>query len=209
MTKPKTAAEKSSRPPKSGPLVRPPVAGLSPFAGLPVVQGGGTRGQEVAVLDPKPPTSFSQAALNEIERGAIRRFAEALGETNPIYFDEKVAKAQGFRDVVAPLLFPLALRSARTLTPIAAPNRTVLVSEQQVEQLLPICAGDQIAVSTRILETSSRPGNAGPIEFIQLEDEGRTPQGQIVFRVRRSLIVRAGRDQPAVSAAPSPATFGA
>jgi len=29
----------------------------------------------------------SKAAVNEVEKGAIRRFAESLGETNPIYFE--------------------------------------------------------------------------------------------------------------------------
>jgi len=197
----------TAKPPKVGPTVRPPVAGLSPFAGLPVVTTGGPRGAEVPVLDPRVPTNFSQAALNEIERGAVRRFAEALGETNPIYFDENAAHAAGFRDLVAPLLFPLALRSARTLTQVAPPNRTVLLSEEQVEQFEPLCAGDQVAVSSRVVETSSRPGNAGPIEFIQLEDEGRSLDGKLLFRVRRSLIVRAGREQPA--AAPAAVVSGA
>jgi acyl dehydratase len=190
-----------SKPPKVGPVIRPPVAGLSPFAGLPVVSNGGPRGAEVPILDPKTGNGFSQAALNEIERGAVRRFAESLGETNPIYFDENAARAAGFRDIVAPLLFPLALRSARTLTQVASPNRTVLLSEEQVEQFEPLCAGDQVAVSSRVIETSSRPGNAGPIEFIQLEDEGRNLEGKLLFRVRRSLIVRAGREQPAAAPA--------
>jgi len=191
----------AAKPPKVGPVVRPPVAGLSPFAGLPVVSNGGSRGGEVPILEQKPATTFSQAALNEIERGAIRRFAESLGETNPIHFDEKAARAAGFRDIVAPMLFPLALRSARGLTQVAPPNRTVLLSEEQVEQFEPMCAGDQVAVSGRVVETSSRPGNAGPIEFIQLEDEGRNLEGKLLFRVRRSLIVRAGREQPTAASA--------
>jgi len=29
----------------------------------------------------------SRAAINDVEKGAIRRFAEALGESNPIYFE--------------------------------------------------------------------------------------------------------------------------
>jgi acyl dehydratase len=197
-----STARSSAKAPRIGPIVRPPVAGLSPFAGLPVVSSGGPRGAETPVLDPKPSTHFGQAALNEIERGAIRRFAEALGETNPLFFDEKAARAQGFRDIVAPLLFPLSLRSAMTLTPVYPPNRTVLTSEQQVEQFEPICAGDQVAVSGRVVETNQRPGNAGPIEFITIEEEGRALDGRVLFRSRRTLIVRAGREQPAASPNP-------
>jgi acyl dehydratase len=196
------AGKSTAKAPKVGPIVRPPVAGLSPFAGLPLINNGGPKGAEVPVLDPKPSTHFSQAALNEIEQGAVRRFAEAMGETNPLYFDEKAARAQGFRNIVAPLLFPLSLRSAATLTPVASPNRTVLISEQQVEQFEPLCAGDQVAVSTRVVESSQRPGTGGPIEFIQLEEEGHALDGRLLFRSRRTLIVRAGRDQPATGIHP-------
>jgi acyl dehydratase len=200
---PKSNSPKSSaKLPRIGPVVRPPVVGLSPLAGLPVINLGGPRGAEVAVLDPAPPPGFSQAALNEIERGAIRRFAEAIGETNPIYFEERAAKAQGYRDVVAPFLFPLALRSSRTLTPVVPVNRTVLTSEQQLEQFEVICAGDRLAVASRIVETSQRPGNGGPIEFVTLEDEGRDLEGKLIYRLRRLLIVRAGREAPAPSPNP-------
>ena len=35
----------------------------------------------------------AKPAVNEVEKGAIRRFAEAIGETNPIYFEEAAARA--------------------------------------------------------------------------------------------------------------------
>lgn len=56
----------------------------------------------------------SKPLVNEVEKGAIRRFAEALGETNPIHFDEGAARAAGYRSIVAPLTFPTALRQAPT-----------------------------------------------------------------------------------------------
>ena len=57
----------------------------------------------------------SKAALNEVEKGAIRRFAEALGETNPIYFEEAAARAAGYRSIVAPPTFPTSLRAGSDL----------------------------------------------------------------------------------------------
>jgi acyl dehydratase len=175
------------------------VADRTPFSGLPVVNVADEAGP---VLDPSARSrGFGVAAQNEVERGAVRRFAEALGETNPIHFDEKVAKAQGFRGVVAPFGFVLALRSSDALSQPPVPNRTVLVSEQQIELLQPICAGDRLLVSSRVAEVNQRPGTSGTLEFVMLEDEGRTPEGQVVFRARRTLIVRAGREQPAPGSA--------
>jgi len=173
------------------PLVRPPVTDRSTFAGMPVVQTGASEGP---VLDPKAVGVWSTPALNEIEAGAIRRFAEAMGETNPIYFNEVAARAQGYRAVVAPLGFAVALRSSLSLQGSSTPSRTVLSSEQQIESFLPVCAGDKIMVASRIVEINQRPGTAGPLEFVVIEDEGKTPEGKLIFRARRTMILKATRE---------------
>jgi acyl dehydratase len=185
-----TAGKRSAIP---GPTVRPPITDRTPFAGLPVTN---VNDESAPALGSGQSRAFGVAAVNEVEKGAVRRFAEAIGETNPIYFDEKAARAQGFRGVVAPMGFVMALRSSDGLSQPPVPNRTVLLSEQQIEVLQPICAGDRLLVASRIAEVSQRQGTAGPLEFVVVEDEGRTPEGQVVFRARRSLMVRAGREQP-------------
>lgn len=38
----------------------------------------------------------------DVERGKIREFCQAIGETNPIYFDVEAAKKAGYEDVPAP-----------------------------------------------------------------------------------------------------------
>lgn len=184
---------KSPSPPKnlSPPVVvRPPVTDRSPLAGLPASPAGPSSN-----LDREGVGTWSRAALNEIERGAVRRFAEAVGETNPIYLDPDAAKAQGYRDMVAPLSFPFALRSNLGLQEVAPSHRTVLSSDQQIESFEPLCAGDRVLVSSRIAELTQRPGNTGPLEFAVIEEEGRSPEGKLLFRTRRTLIVRAGREQ--------------
>ena len=63
-----------------------------------------------------PPT------LNEVEKGAIRRFAEALGDYNPIYYDEDYARASGFASVVAPPSFPCAFATGADLRELLRPR---------------------------------------------------------------------------------------
>jgi acyl dehydratase len=198
MSKPNRAEAKhasSKRPAIPGPTVRPPVTDRTPFAGLPVAN---VTEESAPALDPSAHAkAFGVAAVNEVEKGALRRFAEAVGETNPIYFDEKAARAQGYRGIVAPIGFVMAMRSSDGLSQPPVPNRTVLLSEQQIELLQPICAGDRLLVASRVVEVNQRQGTTGPLEFVVVEDEGRNPEGQLVFRARRSLMVRAGREQPA------------
>src|SRR5207249_4088356 len=74
----------------------------------------------------------SKAAVNDVEKGAIRRFAEALGETNPIYFEEAAARAAGYRSVVAPPTFPTTLRAGSDLREglLLSPGKHLLQAEQ-------------------------------------------------------------------------------
>jgi len=44
----------------------------------------------------------SEPVLHEVEKGAIRRFAEALGDPNPLALDEVAARAAGYPGLVAP-----------------------------------------------------------------------------------------------------------
>ena len=54
----------------------------------------------------------------DVEKGAIRKFAEAIGDDDPIYADERAAQAAGFKTIVAPpttqyfAYLPLVIRNA-------------------------------------------------------------------------------------------------
>ena len=41
----------------------------------------------------------------DVERGKIREFCQAIGETNPVYLDPAAARAAGFEDTPAPPTF--------------------------------------------------------------------------------------------------------
>ena len=54
----------------------------------------------------------SEARLVEVERGAIRRFAEAIGDPNPLYNDEAAARKTRFGGMIAPPTFCRSLGAA-------------------------------------------------------------------------------------------------
>jgi acyl dehydratase len=136
-----------------------------------------------------PPT------LNEVERGAIRRFAEAIGDYNPIYFDAEYARASGFSNVAAPPSFPISFATGSDLRElVGVPSRNLLLGEVSFDFERPIIAGDRLLVVSRVAEISDRAGPAGRVEIAVIEDEGRDEDGQIVFRTRRSYVVRATRE---------------
>ena len=47
----------------------------------------------------------SEARVVEVERGAIRRFAEAIGDPNPLFNDEAASRKTRFGGMIAPPTF--------------------------------------------------------------------------------------------------------
>ncbi|MEW6430116.1 MAG: MaoC family dehydratase N-terminal domain-containing protein [Myxococcota bacterium] len=136
-----------------------------------------------------PPT------LHEVEKGAIRRFAEALGDLNPLYFDHEYARASGFSTITVPPAFPCSFTAGLELKDLlGVPTRNLLLAEQTIEYERPIVAGDALLVTTRVTEVTERPGPAGKVEVAVVEDEGRDQEGKVVYRSRRTFVVRGGRE---------------
>jgi acyl dehydratase len=129
----------------------------------------------------------------EVERGMIRRFAEALGDPNPIYVDEAAARAAGYPALVAPPTFPAALAvNERFRHSLDLGTRLVLHGEQQIEYGRAVVAGDRLTMRSKVAEVLERPGSSGPMDVLVIEDEARDPQGSLVFRSRATLVLRRG-----------------
>jgi acyl dehydratase len=148
------------------------------------------------MLDKNAVGRASPPTLNEVEKGAIRRFAEALGDYNPIFYDEEYARASGYPTIVAPPTFPASFHSAADLRELLGVGiKSLLHAEQTFEYERPIFAGDRIYVITRVAEVQERSGPAGGrMDVAVIEDEGRDEEGSVVFRARRTLVIRAAKE---------------
>ncbi|HEX9240974.1 MAG TPA: MaoC family dehydratase N-terminal domain-containing protein [Anaeromyxobacter sp.] len=134
---------------------------------------------------------IGEPVLHEIEKNAIRRFAEALGDPNLLATDEAAARAAGYPSLVAPATFALALASnERFRHSLDLGTRNILHGEQAFEYARPIVAGDRITVRSKVADVQERAGASGPMDVLVLEDEGRDDKGELVFRTRATLILR-------------------
>ncbi len=133
----------------------------------------------------------SEPVVHDVEKGAIVRFAEALGDPNPIYVDEIAARAAGYPALVAPPTFPVVLTvNERFRHSLDLGTRSILHGEQQFEYARPVVAGDRITVKSRVADVQERAGASGPMDVIVIEDEGRDDRGELVFKTRAMLILR-------------------
>ncbi len=148
------------------------------------------------MLDKNTIGRVSPPTLNEVEKGAIRRFAESLGDYNPIYYDEEYARASGYPTIVAPPTFPASFHSAADLRELLGVQiKSLLHAEQSFEYDRPIFAGDRIFVATRVADVQERTGpTGGRMDIAVIEDEGKDEEGNVVFRAKRTLVIRATKE---------------
>jgi len=120
----------------------------------------------------------SDEVLVEVERGAIQKFAEAVGDTTEACL----------RGEVAPPTFPTTIR-------IPIPGLTydlarILHGGQEYRFQRPIRAGDRLRCRARLQDVYQREGRLGAMTFLIIELEGRGQNGEPVFTGRSTVIVR-------------------
>ena len=126
----------------------------------------------------------------EVEKGHIRRFADAIGDPNPIYRDPAAARAAGHSRIPAPPTFPIVLRPNDARDGLGIDMKKVLHGEQEIEYRRPLYAGDVVTVVQRIADVYEKQGKAGAMDFLVLETTATDAQGEIVYVGRSNIVVK-------------------
>lgn len=129
----------------------------------------------------------------EVEKGVIRRFAEAIGDLNPIYLDEAAAKRAGFAGVVAPPTFAAtfgeAAKSLRTKLPLDF--KRILHGGMEFQYLAPVTAGMKVTCKARLADLYEKSGGSGMMEFYVFEISGNeSGSGKPLFVSLSTVIMR-------------------
>ncbi|MCY0877653.1 MAG: MaoC family dehydratase N-terminal domain-containing protein [Firmicutes bacterium] len=130
----------------------------------------------------------SSPQVREVERGAIRKFARALGLSNPVHFSVDAAVAAGFRDLVAPPTFPITLVTWE-VPGLVLPSAGLIHGEQTIRLGASICAGDVITVRAWGDDVKSRAGVRGRMHIVSVINQGSGQNGEEVFWTRAVVIV--------------------
>ncbi len=138
-----------------------------------------------------------------VTRVDIARFAQATGETDPRHFDTDAAIAAGHADVIAPTMFPYAIRMhGATLSGDVEPDgspggdvpplptRRAMAGETAISFGAPIVAGDVITVRKRLVEMYEKEGRSGPLVFVTMEFIFTNQRGQHVATEQFTRIYR-------------------
>src|SRR6267143_4943243 len=120
----------------------------------------------------------SEVVLFEVERGAIRKFADAVQDQTPACV----------RGDVAPPTFPTTFRM--TIPGVSFDLARVLHGAQEYRYQRPLRAGDRVRCRVRVADIYRRQGRLGEMTFLILAMEGNDESGTAVFTGTSSVILR-------------------
>ena len=136
----------------------------------------------------------SEPYIVEVEKGAIRKMAEAIGDLNPVYRDAGEAKAQGYVGIIAPPTFPV------TFFPPEEPKwtcdldrRRILAGEQRFQYSRPIIAGDVLTCRVVFRGVEDKQGKSGKMELMFQEIVGEDADGNHVFTNTKTTVYKEAR----------------
>jgi len=147
----------------------------------------------------------------EVEKGAIKKFADAIDDRNPLYWDEEYARNSRYGSIIAPpgffgwptkwargSTFPLTPEGDDSAEP--TPNPRPLLQKAgygrgldggiEYEFFGPVRAGDTLAVRTTIKDMVEREGKAGNMIFVIIETTYTNQDGKLVAKARQTSINR-------------------
>lgn len=132
----------------------------------------------------------------DVERFQLRLFAAAIGERRPEYLEVEAAQSAGYRDLPAPptFAFSIAMRPDDPfdlLRSLELDVARVLHGEQSFKYVQPICAGDRVRVSRKVIDAYEKKG--GSLQFFIVEvtySDARNERALI--RARQTIIHRPG-----------------
>jgi len=131
-----------------------------------------------------------------IDRTRLQFFAKTIGETNPIYTDVAAARHAGYPDLPAPPTFIVAAEMdagavERFLAELAIPLSKLLHGEQGFTYHKTICAGDTIAVHSRITDIYDKKN--GTLEFVAKTSRVFNQLEELVAELRAVIVCRHDR----------------
>jgi len=133
----------------------------------------------------------------KVEEGAIKRYAEAIGDPNPLYNNVEYASKSKYGRLICPPGFtgwpvkgdiPI-MKTIDSLFKAGAPPR-LLDGGIEFEFFLPIRAGDILVATTKIINMSERESKSGKMMFAIVETTFVNQNGDVAVRSRATLINR-------------------
>ena len=137
----------------------------------------------------------SEPVIYKVEEGAIKRYAEAMLDPNPLYNDSGYANNSKYGGLICPPGFmgwpvkgkEVSSQMSAALAKAGVPPR-FLAGGEEFEFYLPIRAGDTLVATGKIHSMVERETSRGPMLFTTLEEVYLNMDGDVAVIARHTVI---------------------
>jgi acyl dehydratase len=125
---------------------------------------------------------------NTVERGAVKKFAESIGDPHPIFSDEEVGLVSRYGANIAPPTFPRTFEYG-VIEDLHLPEKGLIHGEQRFTYVRPLLVGEKIRCYQEVTDYYERKGNFGLMGFLVIKRVGETPAGEPIFTDEQVVII--------------------
>lgn len=130
----------------------------------------------------------SAKVKNIVERGAVKKFAEAIGDLAPIYIDEEVGSNSRYGRNIAPPTFPITLDYGQ-IPELKLPSKGLIHGEQIYHYKRPLFVGENVYCYTKIKDYYEKRGSQETLGFLETVRYGEDSEGKLIFTEERVIII--------------------
>lgn len=130
----------------------------------------------------------SNKVKNIVERGAVKKFAESIGDLHPIYFDEETGKKSRYKNNIAPPTFPRVFDYG-AIEGLTLPAKGLIHGEQTYHYERPLLVGEEIQCYSIVKDYFEKKGNFGEMGFLVIESIGEELTGDLIFSSKQTVII--------------------
>jgi acyl dehydratase len=130
----------------------------------------------------------SDKVKNVVERGAVKKFAEAIGDLHPIYFDENTGRLSRYQKNIAPPTFPRVFDYG-VIEGLHLPNKGLIHGEQSFHYERPLYVGEEVYCYSQVKNYFEKKGNFGEMGFLVMENVGVDSEGKTIFTSSSTVVI--------------------
>ncbi|MGP4061008.1 FAS1-like dehydratase domain-containing protein [Halobacillus sp. H74] len=125
----------------------------------------------------------SNKVKNTVEAGAVKKFAEAIGDSHPVFIDD----VNFFRNI-APPTFPRVFDYGK-IQGLDLPKKGLIHGEQNYHYERPLLVGEDILCYAVVEDYFERSGKSGDMGFLKVKRYGEDLEGKMIFSEEQVVII--------------------
>ncbi|MFG6116399.1 MaoC family dehydratase N-terminal domain-containing protein [Halobacillus sp. MO56] len=130
----------------------------------------------------------SKPVKNTVERGAVKKFAEAIGDLHPIFICEETGKQSRYNNNIAPPTFPRVFDYG-AIEALELPGKGLIHGEETFHYERPLLVGEEINCYVEVKDYYERKGKSGEMGFLLLKRYGEDLDRKLVFTEEQVVII--------------------